>query len=277
MINRYPEDCSLPIAVTVTITSILALLYYYPIKLSTQDSSSKLGSANDTLTLDQPNMWRDVEDQMSAEDQGVVLDFKENGIDSFEESLRERDALYDIIIPLASPHGVPSLPKTLDSAIIFLKLAQLVDKRLQNNPKIDSFFEHLATMEQDAVRISKQGFSNIKVLVVEGLLSSGKSTLINGLKAVTQATVVEGIPGDLLEIKYLFNAANVPEAVMSALDHVINYCIAHKIIAESHSQPPGTALLTYQHFSCYLICILLTSSCCSKHIKKSTEKPYYLR
>lgn len=254
MINRYPEDCSLPIAVTITITSILALLYCYPIKLNTEDKSSKRGSVNDTFTLDQnsPNMWRDVEDQLIAEDQGVILDYKENGIDSFEESLRERDSLYDIIIPLASPHGVPSLPKTLDSAIIFLKLAQLVDKRLQNNPKIDNFFEYLTTIEQDAVRISKQGFGKIKVLVVEGLLSSGKSTLINGLKAVTQATVVEGIPGDLLEIKYLFNAANVPEAVMSALDHVINYCIAHKIIAESHSQPPGNAPITKTRkcFSC---------------------------
>jgi hypothetical protein len=246
MFSRYPEDCSLPIAVTVTVTSILALLYYYPIKLSTQDQSPQLGSLNGTFALDQnsPNMWRDVEDQLNAEDQGIMLDFKENGIDKFEESLRERDSLYDIIIPLASPHGVPSLPKTLDSAIIFLKLAHLVDKRLQNNPKIDNFFEYLAIMEQDAVRISKQGFGNIKVLVVEGLLSSGKSTLINGLKAVTQATVVEGIPGDILEIKYLFNAANVPEAVMSALDHVINYCIAHKIIAESHTYPPGTVLFT---------------------------------
>lgn len=262
MISRYPEDCSLPIAVTVTITSIVVLLYCYPIKLSAQDQSSTFGSINDTPILDQnsSNMWRDVEDQLNAVDQDVILSCKENGIDSFEEGLRERDSLYDIIIPVASPHGVPSLPKTLDAAIIFLKLAQMVDKRLQNNPKIDSFFEYLTSIEQDTVRISKQGFGNVKVLVVEGLLSSGKSTLINGLKAVTQATVIEGIPGDLLEIKYLFNAANVPEAVVTAVDYVINYCIAHRIIAESHSQPAGTPL----HFSCYLIFFYFCCAICCK-------------
>ena len=177
----------------------------------------------------------------------MVMEDEQEIDDDDDEINRQRDLLYGIIIPTASPHGVPSLPKSLDAAILFLRLAKSIDKRLQDNPKIDDFFDYLITVEKDSMRIARQGFGHLKVVVVEGLLSSGKSTLINGLKIVTKGTAFEGVPANLLEVKYLFHSAEVPEVIVAALDFVINYCRVYKIIADCQSEPEGTYICTYVH------------------------------
>lgn len=184
-------------------------------------------------------MWRNVGTK-SDEDQDEIEDEEE--IESEEEIMRQRDILYSTIIPTSSPHGVPSLIKTLDAAILFLKMARAIDKRLQNSSKIEEFFDYLYTIEQENARTARIGFGNLKVLVIEGLMSSGKSTLINGLKTITRASVITAVPALLLEIKYLFNSADVPETVLTALDCVINYCVAHRITSEAANHPTGMLL-----------------------------------
>lgn len=218
-----------------TIATTIILHRYY---LSKSQGSL---SCKSSLDIENNDMWRNV-GVKSDEDQDIEIDDEEELVESEEEITRQRDVLYGIIVPTSSPHGVTCLMKTLDASILFLKMSRLIDKRLQNNSKIDEFFDYLNTIEQDNARISRNGFGNLKVIVIEGLLSSGKSTLIDGLKTVTGASTITGVPALLLEIKYLFNSADVPEAVLTALDCVINYCIAHQIISETAAHPTGAIL-----------------------------------
>ena len=182
------------------------------------------------------SMWRVTGEENDGDIDMEIEDYEE---DSEEEIARQRDLIYSTIIPTSSPHGVPSLFKTFDAAVLYLKIARAIDKRLQNNTKIDEFFDYLTTIELDITRTARQGFGHIKVLIIEGLMSSGKSTLINGLKTITRATAITAIPARIVEIKYLFNSFDVPESVSTALDFITNYCIAHQIILDAASKPNG--------------------------------------
>lgn len=244
---------SVAITTTLTITSFVVLSHYLPTFVSgsnQQTSQESLGRDwEGTAESSNLTMWRDAGGHLNGGDEDMVME-DEHEIDDEDEINRQRDLLYGIVIPTTSPHGVPSLPKSLDAAILLLRLAKSIDKRLQDNPKIDDFFDYLTTIEKDSTRIARQGFGHLKVVVVEGLLSSGKSTLINGLKIVTKGTAFEGVPANLLEVKYLFHSAEVPEAIVAALDFVINYCRVYKVIADCQSEPEGTyvhAHLTYLH------------------------------
>ena len=202
-----------------------------PLKVAHTTNNDNDANTDDVVDITKPE--NQVDDIVVEEEQDIKYG---------EEACKQRQALYKIIIPATSPHGVPSLLKTLDAAVLFLKIARSIDTRLQNISEIDDFFDYLMQVEQDMVRIAKQGFGTLKVLIIEGLLSSGKSTLINGLKSITRASTIEGVPANLLEVKYLFNSAEVPEAVTTALDCVINYCIAHKVILDAQSKPEGRCI-----------------------------------
>ena len=82
-------------------------------------------------------MWRNV-GVKSDEDQDVEIDDEEELVESDGEIARQRDILYGIMIPTSSPHGVTCLMKTLDASILFLKMSRLIDRRLQNNSKIEA-------------------------------------------------------------------------------------------------------------------------------------------
>ena len=253
--NHDLSFISAAITTTLTITSFVILSHYLPTFVSgTNQQTSQESLARDwegTVESSNPTMWRDAGGHVNGGEEDMVME-DEHEIDDDDEIDRQRDLLYGILIPTTSPHGVPSLPKSLDAAILFLRLAKSIDKRLQDNPKIDDFFDYLLTIEKDNMRIARHGFGHLKVVVVEGLLSSGKSTLINGLKIVTKGTAFEGVPANLLEVKYLFHSAEVPEAVVAALDFVINYCRVYKIIADCQSEPEGTYIRTVHTQLTYL-------------------------
>lgn len=213
------------ITVTLIVTATLFKVFY--------QSTVKKSVITAVMSINDLEIWRDSEKNDDNED--------------VEEQI-QRDLMYDTILPKTSVHGVKILMKTLDSAILLLKVALSVDKRLQKNPKIDNFFEYLCKIEQNCVRVARQGFLNFKVLIVEGLQSSGKSTLINGLKSITRGTAITSIPAHLLAVRYIFDSYNIPQEVMRALDYVINYCIAHEVIADSISQPPGHVIIIEQYY-----------------------------
>ena len=85
----------------------------------------------------------------------------DDSVKAREEWDKHRDELYDCLMyPTAttssssgqSSHGVPTLLKTLDAAVWILKLARMIDSRLQNNTKIDAFYQQLETIERDCNR-----------------------------------------------------------------------------------------------------------------------------
>lgn len=142
--------------------------------------------------------------------------------------------------------------KTLDAAVQTLKLARMLDTSLQNNTKIDDFFEQLATVERDCFRFARQGFGHVKVLVIEGLSGSGKSTLANRLRVITGGTALTEVPIELVGVRHLYSNASVPDAVIAALEHTFNYIIAHRIIHQAATQPADHLVIIEQlyHASC---------------------------
>jgi hypothetical protein len=156
-----------------------------------------------------------------------AIDEKEHHEEREED---KRDALYNIIMGVTPSHGVPYLIKTLDGAIFFLKLARAIDNRLKMNPKVEEFFERLDSIERKTSQVARTGFQNAKVLVLEGLGKSGKTTLAQALQTslTPEAKVITGLPNDLLEIRHIFSIA--PDPIVTVLDFVFNYCIADQII-----------------------------------------------
>ena len=84
----------------------------------------------------------------------------DDSVKAREEWDKHRDELYDCLMyptttsssSSQSSHGVPTLLKTLDAAVWILKLARMIDSRLQNNTKIDVFYQQLETIERDCNR-----------------------------------------------------------------------------------------------------------------------------
>jgi hypothetical protein len=129
-------------------------------------------------------------------------------------------------------HGVPSLVKSIDSAILILQIARSADQLIRNDPDIDEFFAQLNEVAINSNRIARQGFGNTKVLCIEGLSGSGKSTLVQGLTCFAGVTVVGPMATPNLErILDLFSGS--PEPVLTALCFALNYCTAHRIISET--------------------------------------------
>jgi len=72
--------------------------------------------------------------------------------------------------------------KTLDSVLITLRISRiLLEKEFISSTYLNKFYDFLNELEKKWLLIGKDGFKNIQVIAIEGLGSSGKSTLINGL------------------------------------------------------------------------------------------------
>ena len=132
---------------------------------------------------------------------------------------------------LSSPHGVATL-KTLEVASLILKISRAADVNLQKNTRLEEFFNILNEVQRYCFSTARSGFNDIKVLCIEGLSGSGKSSLIqslvnskfNGLKFVNANTAV--LSG-FLDICELFGNNN--QIINTALEFVLNYCIAYQI------------------------------------------------
>lgn len=142
-----------------------------------------------------------------------------------------RDIVYKSLSAIEAPFNVPSLVKSFDSALLILRLARTVDLRLSTS-EINDFFEYLKEVEMNSTLI-RRGFGGLKVLSIEGLEGSGKSTLIEGLVAKTGAITMEYWKDTSTEVQQQFFLAEVPEVVATALAFVLNYCTAYQIITET--------------------------------------------
>ena len=140
---------------------------------------------------------------------------------------------------IVSPHGVPSMVKSLEACLLILRIAQSADPRLNKNHDVHRFFEFLSEVARSNNRVSRQGFQGLKVLCIEGLPGSGKSTLVEGLVSRAGAILI----GPMLSpsaatIRSIFSGS--PEPVQIALSFALNYCTAHRIITEVAAAPDAT-------------------------------------
>lgn len=121
--------------------------------------------------------------------------------------------------------------KTLDSAALVLRLARALDSKLQTSV-LDPFYAKLALIERAGMK-GWQDFNGTKVLVIEGLAGSGKSTLIQGLlgkrggspNQAPVATFTE--EPEVLQAKHAFS--RMPEPVVKAFEYASNYFTAFSI------------------------------------------------
>jgi hypothetical protein len=140
-------------------------------------------------------------------------------------------SVYQALSVVEAPFNIQSLVKSLDSALLILRLARAVDPKL-NTPEINDFYEYLKEVERNGSLI-RQGFGGLKVLSIEGLEGSGKTTLIEGLVAKTGAVTMDSWKYTSAEVQQQFFNAEVPEVVATALAFVLNYCTAYQIITET--------------------------------------------
>ena len=143
--------------VRVIISSIVCLLVVGVTLWHYQTSvTNKIRSRPEEEQEDNPN------NMSSDEQKAAEID---DSTTAREEWEKHRDELYDCLMhPTAassssssqSSHGVPTLLKTLDAAVRILKLARMIDSRLQNNTKIDVFYQQLETIERDCNRYFNQ-------------------------------------------------------------------------------------------------------------------------
>ena len=140
-----------------------------------------------------------------------------------------KEVIYRALSSIGSPYGVPSMVKSLDTALLILRIARSADPTLTFNPVINEFFQMMNEVAINSARISRQGFGDLKVLCIEGLLGSGKSSLVRGLVTRAGAAVVESFDSSLLlQIRELFSQS--PEPVSTALEYALNYCTAYRIV-----------------------------------------------
>ena len=137
---------------------------------------------------------------------------------------------------IISPHGVPSMVKSLEACLLILRIAQSADPRLNYNRDINQFFNILTDVARSNSRMSRQGFQGLKVLCIEGLPGSGKSTLVEGLVSRAGAIVIGPmVSPSVATIRSMFSGS--PEPVQTALSFALNYCTAHRIITEVAAAP----------------------------------------
>ena len=143
----------------------------------------------------------------------------------------------NILTDIRSFHGVPSLVRSIECAILILQMARLENAQLVGGQEIDEFFELLNEVAINSGRISRQGFGSLKVLCIEGLSGSGKSTVVDGLVKRAGAILVGPMPpAKLKKVTDLFSGS--PEPVLTALRFALNYCTAYRIISDVAAAAP---------------------------------------
>ena len=160
-------------------------------------------------------------------------------------------ALCDALYSASFTHGVGLLFKNLESAGLVLRLIRSIDSRLKEyDARIDAFYDMLLKIEQSG--FAKSGFQNTKVLVIEGLSDSGKSTLATSLCNYREAGIVNpfkcslaSIPAEILAVKDVFYT--MPEPVVKAFEFATCYFIAYKI---STSGLPMVVVERFYHAAC---------------------------
>jgi thymidylate kinase len=148
---------------------------------------------------------------------------------------KEKDNQYDQLsrISRVYSHSVPSLLKSLNNAIDILNMAQKVYSNL-NTPEMDNLFRCLAALKSNGNLHRKALiFLDIKVVCIEGLEGSGKSTLIDSLVAETGAITIDSLKGISADVQQQFAAESVPEIVTAALALALNYYTIYQIITRS--------------------------------------------
>lgn len=127
--------------------------------------------------------------------------------------------------------------KTLDSVLITLRIARiLLEKEFISSIHLNKFYDFLNELEKKWILIGKDGFRNIQVIAIEGLGSSGKSTLISGLCSNNNGTLIN-VSSDINSLKAELSCSkNInSEIILKAIDVVSLYTLAIQAIESNEN------------------------------------------
>jgi thymidylate kinase len=133
---------------------------------------------------------------------------------------------------------------------------------LARSGKLDNFFGLLSEIERNVCRLSRIGFQDMKVLCIEGLPGSGKTTLVKDLvdSVAPGVKFVEAmLPQEVQDVRHVFGYAS--STVATAMAFVVNYCVAYQIIrvaeantssssSSSAREPTIVVVDQYYHAAC---------------------------
>ena len=127
--------------------------------------------------------------------------------------------------------------KTLDSVLITLRISRVLleSEFISSINSINGFYDMLNELEKKWILIGKDGFRDIQVICIEGLGSSGKSTLVSGLSKYNAKLI--SVSSDINTLKAELSCSqNInSEILLKAIDVVSLYQLAIQAIESNEN------------------------------------------
>lgn len=171
-----------------------------------------------------------------------------NGTDNSQAALNSvnfsSQRLFDAIA-LSSPNNVRCGFKSLDTAALTLRMCRSlrVDERMDENVKIDLFFQELKALQQNLSSLTIS--PDTKVLVIEGLSGCGKTTICNELIKIPGVSAFGALPPFIHDVYDIFYS--MPEPIARAFEYTINYFTVREI---SSKKPKIAVVDSFYHTTC---------------------------
>ena len=139
--------------------------------------------------------------------------------------------------------------KSLQAALLVLRLCETLDSRFADNEDMKQFFDYLALVEQSAMNNSSFDSSSLNnggtVVVVEGLRASGKTTLTKSLVEKFENIYIfrKDSIDQINKVKDIY--LSMPEPIVRAFQFVVNYCLAYEVKSYGILSPNYHLLFLY--------------------------------
>ena len=137
----------------------------------------------------------------------------------------------------------------LESAALVLRIAKLMDYRLQGDGDVDIFFRQLEALERRKLKCIS--FNSKFVIAIEGLPNSGKTKLAKSFERSFERVKI--LSQDSIEfvnaVRDIFQS--LPDPILQAFNFVVNYFIAAKIVDDN--EYPDTLYLIEKYHLNFLV------------------------
>jgi len=127
--------------------------------------------------------------------------------------------------------------KTLDSVLITLRISRVLleSEFMSSIQSINTFYDMLNELEKKWILIGKDGFRDIQVICIEGLGSSGKSTLVSGLSQYNAKLITVSSEINKLKAELSCSQNINSEILIKAIDVVSLYQLAIQAIESNEN------------------------------------------
>jgi hypothetical protein len=133
-----------------------------------------------------------------------------------EDDLKKLESRMNVQLPFG---GTRNLYKSLEVVSLVLRIGRDVISHYLTPIEVNDFFIFLAEMQNRQYR--RAGFARSQTIVIEGLSSSGITTLVRKLESCTNTLPCPEIPPPIEAVMRVM--PKLPMCLQSALQHLYNY------------------------------------------------------